>query len=149
MSTRPLASSSPAPRWFWLAAVLGLAWNVFGVVQFVSSVRSTPESLMEMGMTPEQAQVYASYPIWMTVAFAIGVFGGVVGCVLLLARKKLAAHVFAASLAGYVVLYVGDITEGVFVALGAEQVIVLSLVVAIAALLLWFSRHFTRTAHLT
>ena len=45
------------------------------------------------------------------IAFALGVLGGLVGSVLLLLRHRTALPVFAASLAGYIVLYIGDITQ--------------------------------------
>lgn len=129
------------PLWFWGAAGLGLVWNAYGVVQYIGSVRATPESLIAGGLTAEQAAVMTGYPLWMTAAFAIGVFAGLAGCVLILLRSKAALPVFALSLAGYAALYIGDITQGVFAAMGAPQVIILSLVVAIAALLLWLARH--------
>lgn len=129
------------PLWFRGAAGLGLIWNAYGVVQYLGSVRATPESLIAGGLTAEQAAVMTGYPLWMTAAFGIGVFAGLAGCVLLLMRLQAALPVFAVSLAGYAALYIGDITQGVFAAMGAPQVIILSLVVAIAALLLWLARH--------
>ena len=137
-------NAAKTPVWFWVAAGLGLAWNVFGAVQFMGSLNATSETLQAQGMTPEQAAVMLGYPAWMTIAFAIGVFGGIIGCVLLLLRNKLAFPVFLASLLGYIVLYIGDITEGVFAALGTPQVVVLSLVVIIAAALLWLARFAAR-----
>ncbi|MDP3196786.1 hypothetical protein [Tabrizicola sp.] len=127
--------------WFWAAAGLGLAWNLFGAVQFIGSLSATPESLQAQGLTADQAAVMLGYPAWMTVVFAIGVFGGALGCGLLLVRKASAVPVFAASLAGYIALYLGDIVHGVFAALGTPQVVVLSIVVLIAAALLWLARH--------
>lgn len=137
------------PVWFWIAAGLGLAWNIFGVVQFLGSLSATSESLMASGLTAEQAAVMLGYPLWMTIAFAIGVFGGLLGCVLLLFKKRLAVPVFAVSLIGYVILYIGDVSEGVFAAIGTSQVVILSIVVAIAAALLWLSRHFDRRGALS
>ncbi len=64
----------------------------------------------------------------MTIAFAVGVFGGALGCLLLLARRAIAVPVFALSLAGYLALYAGDILHGVFAAMGAPQVVVLTVV---------------------
>lgn len=136
------------PVWFWIAAILGLIWNLFGVFQFQQSVVSTQESLLAMGLTEAQANVMLTHPVWMTVAFALGTFGGLIGSVLLLFRKKQATFVFALSLAGYVLLYIGDITEGVFAALGAIQVAILTSVVLIAAGLLWLSRAFQQKGHL-
>ncbi len=133
---------SNRPVWFWIAAGLGLAWNVFGIVQFAGSLTSTPDSLMEAGMTAEQAAVMKGYPMWMTIAFAIGTQGGIIGCCLLLLRSEFAVTVFWISLVAYVVLYIGDYTEGVFAALGPPQVIILTIVVVIAGALLALSRFF-------
>ena len=94
-----------------------------------------------MGMTADQAQLMSSYPVWMTVAFAVGTFGGVIGCILLLLGNKLSKPIFALSLVGYIVLCIGDYTEGVFAALGTPQVTVLTFVVLIAAALLWLSSY--------
>ncbi len=143
-----LESQHKLPLWFWISAWFAVAWNVFGVVQFVHSVTATQESFVAMGMSEAQAQTMLSYPLWMTVGFAVGTFGGLLGSVLLLLRKKIATPVFAASLAGYVVLYIGDITEGVFEAIGASQVAILTSVVLIAAALLWLSRHLERRRQL-
>jgi len=121
-------------------ALVGLAWNGYGVVQFVHSLTDSVESLTQMGMTAEQAATYAHPPAWMSAGFGLGAFGGLLGCALVLARRAAAVPVFAASLVGYVVLYIGDITEGIFAALGAPQVAVLSTVVAIAAALWGWSR---------
>lgn len=129
----------PLPGWRSIAAALGLGWSLFGVYQFWTSGTSSESGLMASGMTAEQAALYAGLPLWMTAVFAVGVFGGVIGSVLLLMRNPLARPVLAASLLGYVALFIGDWALGVFAAFGASQVAVLSLVVAIAAGLLWLA----------
>lgn len=121
-------------------ALLGILWNAYGLVQLVGTLQSTPESLMQMGMTQMQATTYTSYPTWMNVAFAVGAGGGLLGCVFLLARRALAPKIFAVSLAGYVALFSGDVLHGVFAALGPSQVIVLTFVVVVAGALLVWSR---------
>jgi len=124
-------------RWLEVVALLGLAWNVFGITQWLSKIRGTVGSMMDGGLTLAQAQLYAGLPLWMDAAFALGVFGGAVGAVLLLLRQHHARTVLALSLAAYLVLFAGDIGLGVFAALGAPQVAILTIVVAIAAGLLW------------
>ena len=131
------------PIWFWAASGAGLVWNAYGLWQFAGSLVATPDSLV--AMTPEQAAVMTSYPVWMTIAFAIGVLGGLLGSALLALRRGLAVPVLLASLVGYIVLYVGDMTQGVFAAMGAPQVIVLTVVVAIAVGLLLLARHAKKT----
>lgn len=125
-------------------AAMGAAWNVFGVIQFWGQVSATPAMLMAKGMTAAQATLYAGLPGWMTIVFAIGVFGGLAGSFLLLAGRRLATTLFGMSLVGYVALYIGDITEGVFAAFGTPQIIILTIVVAIAVGLLVLSLHANR-----
>lgn len=137
------------PIWFWAASSAGLLWNAYGLWQFAKSLKATPDSLMANGMTAEQAAVMTSYPAWMTAAFGLGVLAGLTGSALLIMRRAQALPVLVASLAGYIVLYLGDITQGVFAVMGAPQVIVLSLVVAIAVALLVLARFAKKTLLLT
>lgn len=134
------------PIWFWATSCAGLLWNAYGLWQFGGTLTATPESLIASGLTSEQAAVLTTYPDWMTFAFAIGVLCGLVGTVLLLMRQKLALPALVVSLAGYVVLYVGDITQGVFAVMGAPQVIVLTIVVLIALGLLMLAQHAKKSA---
>jgi len=143
------AQTMTLPKWFWICASLGFAWNLFGVVQFLGTALASQEGLMMSGMTEAQARLYFGLPLWMNVAFAIGVFGGLLGSALLLLRRRQSVLVFAVSLAGYIVLYIGDITEGVFAIMGSSQVIILTSVVLIAAGLLWLARRFEKQSALT
>ena len=129
-------------------ALAAIAWNAFGCFQWAETLRSTYEALLRMGLDHDAATTLAGLPVWMDVAFGVGVIGGLAGSVLLLARRRLALPVFVASLIGYCVLFVGDVTEGVFAALGASQVVVLTFVVAIAIGLVAHSRALARRGFL-
>lgn len=138
MTTATLPRSRRAGRT--AIAGFGLLWSLFGVSQFLGTALSNEAALMGAGMTPAQASLYASLPLWMDLAFALGVFGGTIGSALLLFGRREALPVLVASLAGYLVLYAGDIALGVFAAFGIGQVAILSFVVAIAALLVATAR---------
>lgn len=130
------------PVWLLPVAILGIAWNLFGLWQYAGSFSQTPDTLMAAGMTAEQAAVYLALPAWVTFAFGIGVIGGLVGSVLLFLRRSMAVPVFAASLAGYIVLFAADWAYGVFASIPA-QLGILAMVVLIAAALLgtaWMAR---------
>lgn len=117
-------------------------------MQFITTTSSTVEEMVKNGLTLEQANLYIQLPLWMTTSFAIGVFGGLIGSVLLLMRKKIATPVFAVSLIGYILLYIGDIVESVFQVFGTPQVIVLTTVVLIALILFIVARYFSRNGKL-
>jgi hypothetical protein len=55
------------------------------------------------GFTPKQLTFFYALPTWVVAAWAIGVWGGVLGSLLLLLRRRLAAGVFLASLLAMVV----------------------------------------------
>lgn len=142
MSTMSIPTSSHRPSvWLIGASLSGIAWNIFGTIQFAMSVTATEASLVASGLTAEQAAVMTGYPGWMTLAFAAGVFGGLAGSMLLLLRHRLAMPVLGVSLAAYVALWVGDAVHGVFAAMGTPQIVILTTVVAIAAALFAISRH--------
>ena len=135
----------PLPR---IAVLPGLLWSLFGAVQFARQTFADREGLIAGGMTTAQADLYAGLPLWMDAAFGIGTLGGVLGCGLLLAGRRLAVAVLGISLAAYLALYAGDIALGVFAAFGAPQVTVLTIVVAVAAALLWLARRMERQGRL-
>lgn len=94
---------------------------------------------MTAGMTASQSEIYLSLPAWINVVFAVGVFGGLVGSILLALRRRAARAVFAASLVGYALLFAGDAYHGVFAAI-PSQLGILAVVVLIAAALFGASR---------
>lgn len=120
------------PRWLLVVSLMGLAWNLFGAFQFFGTLNANSETLLARGLSPEQVRVSLGLPLWMHIAFGWGVLGGVLGCGLLMAGRSVARPVLLSSLVAYLVLFVGDITEGVFAAFGTPQVVILSTVVLIA-----------------
>ena len=122
----------PRPSWLLGASVAGVLWNLYGIYQFAGTLTPAGQAAMTAGMTGEQARVYLSLPGWITLVFALGVFGGLAGSLGLALRRRWARAVLAASFGGYVLLFLGDAGYGVFTAL-PSQLGILALVVLIAA----------------
>ncbi len=75
---------------FWFLAILGLAWHVMGAVNYV--MQTNPDAVAQM---PDHYRVVIeTRPAWATGAFALSVFGGIIGGVLMILRSRLAAPVF-------------------------------------------------------
>jgi ABC-type enterochelin transport system permease subunit len=97
-----MASTARATPWhLWAVGALGLAWNGFGVYDYVMSKTVGEPYFRQLEMTDAQIAHMASFPALMTAIWAIGVWGALLGTVLLLLRNRLAAPVFAVSLAAY------------------------------------------------
>ena len=80
---------------FWIIGIIALIWNLMGVFAYLQQAYMTVEDVTALPLD-EQA-LYDNIPAWVTAAFALAVFGGALGCILLLLRKKLATFVFIIS----------------------------------------------------
>ena len=136
------ARGQRAPAWFWGMAGFGVLWNLYGIYQFIGNLTPAGRLAMAQGMTAAQAEIYFSLPAWMTVVFAIGVFGGLLGSLTLAARRGMAVPVLAVSLLGYLALFGGDVYFGVFDAIPGQLAILAFVVVVAVALLAtaWVAR---------
>lgn len=93
------------PWHLWVVGIVSLAWNAFGANDYLQTQLGNLayfESMMDgIEATPQQALAYfQSYPAWVHAAWAVGVWGAVLGSLLLLLRTRFAVHAFALSLLG-------------------------------------------------
>lgn len=88
---------------FWIISAIALAWNLLGVSFYLMQAYRT-ESFKAM-YTEEQLEVISNMPAWATAAFGVAVFGGVLGSLLLLLRRRLANIVFLLSFIGIIVQF--------------------------------------------
>lgn len=86
------------PVWFWVISVIALLWFLMDMSAFFMRVLMTDDVIKAM---PENQQhLYRNMPLWVNIVFAGEVFGGALGCVGLLFRKKWALPLFAVSILG-------------------------------------------------
>ena len=85
-------------RSFWIVGAVGLIFNLMGCINFFSQMNAE----MVTSMPEAYRAIVESRPAWATGAFAIAVFGGALGALLLLLKKSAAVYVFIASLVGAV-----------------------------------------------
>lgn len=89
---------------------------------------------------PESNQLYYSnLPAWVTAAFAIAVFGGFLGAIGLLWRKKWAYFLFVVSLVAIIVQQIHSFFIQEYIEISGEQVILPAVTLTIAVYLVYFS----------
>lgn len=86
------------PAHLWIVAILGALWNGFGVFDFVMTETANPAYLARYGA--DETAYFMNFPVWFVAFWALGVWGGLAGSLLLLARSKHAVTMFALSLLG-------------------------------------------------
>ncbi|MDU8887101.1 hypothetical protein RXV94_13100 [Yeosuana sp. MJ-SS3] len=126
-------STNKPPIWFWIVSVIALVWNGMGVNAYLQQAYNT-ESFREM-YPPEQLEIIANHPAWLTAAFAIAVFGGALGSITLLLRKKWAVTLFLISLIA-VIVQMGY----AFINDQVTSMVMVLMIIVFAIFLVWFSR---------
>jgi hypothetical protein len=90
-----------APAHLWIVGILAVIWNGFGGFDYLMT--QTRNEAYLANFTDPQRIYFDSFPAWMEAAWALGVWGGFLGALLLLLRRRWAVAAFAVSLAGLVV----------------------------------------------
>ena len=112
-----------------------------GVINFFGQMSADALAAM-----PEAKRaIVEGRPAWATAAFALAVFGGALGSLLLLLRKSAAYYLFIVSLLGMIVQaipYLGMAGSVDFGPFEISMFILMPLVVS--AFLIWYSKHAER-----
>ena len=124
------------PRSFWIIGAIALIWNVLGSVNYL--VQMNADSLA--AFREVERAIIDGRPAWATAGFAIAVFGGALGSLLLLLRKSAAFYLFVASLLGMIVTMIHTIGVDIALSLG-EIVVIILMPLVVAAFLTWYSKH--------
>jgi hypothetical protein len=88
------------PKWYMPVAIIALLWNLIGCAAYLMDVTLTPEAVA--AMSPDQQALYAARPAWAVAVYAIAVWGGALGCVGLIMKKRWAKGALLASLLGLI-----------------------------------------------
>ena len=97
-----LTSRTAIPSWFYVVAALILLFEAFGCFMYVSQVSADTATL-----PLDQRAMWEATPTWMVAAYAIAVWVGLIGAVLLLMRRRLALPLLLVSLIAVVIQFSG------------------------------------------
>ena len=95
MSDAEATTGTKTPRHLWVVGTIAFLWNMFGAWDYLMT-QTQNESYMS-NFTPEQLDFFYGFPAWTVAFWATAVWGGVLGAILLLMRKKFAAPVLLVS----------------------------------------------------
>ncbi|HKY26774.1 MAG TPA: hypothetical protein VJM12_02385 [Pyrinomonadaceae bacterium] len=132
-------TKSAVPPWYWVIAAVALLWNLVGCTFFAMELFAQ-EAFME-SMTEPQKEWIRSIPSWIYIVYGLAVSTGVVGSIGLFLRKGWTTLMFTICLVAVIVQMVYTmIIGGGLQVMGPSGLVMPSVVIAIAAALLWFSR---------
>jgi len=98
---------------FWIIAIIALLWYLMGCAAYVYGHFVTPEELVPV-YGQEGSDIVMGRPMWQVAAWALAVFGGLLGTIGLFLRKAWSRIMFAIALLGAVVYDIWVFTSGYF-----------------------------------
>ena len=128
-----------APRHLWVIGILAVLWSAVGAFDYTAS-QLRIESYMSQ-FPPEQLEYFYGFPAWSVAAWAVGVWGSLIGSLGLLLRKSWAVWVFGASIAGLALttLYNFVLSDGLSI-MGSGAAVFTAVIWIIALFLFFYAR---------
>lgn len=99
------AIDARTPAHLWIVGVLSLLWNCVGGYDYTMTRLRNVDYLSQMGDASAILAYIDGMPMYAQVGWGFGVWGALLGSVLLLMRSRYAVHAFAVSLLGAVVSF--------------------------------------------
>ena len=131
--------SKESVHWsFWLISIFALLWNFGGVINYLMQT-----NIEFVGKLPETHRaIIEGRPVWATGGFALGVFGGALGCLLLLFKKSYSLYVLIASLVGIIItiVHTTNVASSKIDFTLVEIFVMIVLPMAVAAILIWYAK---------
>ena len=127
----------PLAGWFRPAAIAATLFMMAGAVSYLAYVYADPAA-----MPLDQRALYEAEPWWVTGAYGLAVWPGLVGAVLLLLRKKLAVPVLLLSLVATIVWFAGFfLVPELRANMSSSDLTVPIVVLLLTWTIFWFARH--------
>jgi len=137
-SVLDLDGSGKIPTSFWVIAALALLWNLMGLVAFFYDMTISEQAIA--ALNPGMQELYRTTPIISKIGYGLATICGVIGCILLLIRKRVALIVFVASLLGVVIQNIANFTmTNAWEVIGTSGLPLLLLVIAFAVFLIRYT----------
>ena len=132
-------TNTKLPIWFWIITILSLLWFFMDMAGFYSRVFMLDQIAEKM---PEaQVALYKSMPSWVNVVYGLEVFGGLMGSIALISKKKWAFILFLISIMGVLsqTVYVWFVSDAIEV-MGQPAIVMPIVGIVIGVVMVVFSR---------
>ena len=124
-------------KWFWIIAVLALLWNLMGVSRYLMEAYNVESFRSQFNV--DQLALMDGSPSWLTAVFAIAVFSGLIACVALLLKRKLAIVLFGISLLFVLIQMISVwVTTNAIEVFGIVDGVVMPMIVIIISIFLYY-----------
>ncbi len=124
------------PMHLWIIGILSLLWNAIGAFDY-SATQLRLDFYMSQ-FTQEQLDYFYSFPAWADAAWAVGVWGALLGSLTLLLRKAFSVWLFGLSILGMAGTSIFSFVLTDSSSVAGEGALMFTIVIWVIALFLFF-----------
>lgn len=127
------------PPHLWVVGILSLLWNAMGCFDYLATKLQLDFYMSQF--TETQLEYFYGFPAWISLFWALGVWGALLGSLALLFRSRWAVTLFAVSLLGMIVstAYTVFLSDGLEI-MGSGGAAFSAVIFGIGVLLLAYAR---------
>jgi hypothetical protein len=118
--------------------VVSLLWNAYGAYDYIMSETGNLAYFHANGMGEPEIAWIAALPAWSVACWAIGVWGSVLGSILLLLRSRHAETAFLVSLVGALISFAYQFSIDTPPSMHGGMAMIAPVVISIAILAQWY-----------
>ncbi|MEC9066510.1 MAG: hypothetical protein VX569_04460 [Pseudomonadota bacterium] len=142
-------ATTGTPWHVWGVGILATLWNAFGANDYTQTQMGNRDYFAMTGFdaqtTDAALRFFGEMPAWADAAWALGVWGGLAGSILLLLRSRWAIAAFAASILGLAGSWIFQLQATLPPELAAmNNEAMFAVISAIALLLFWYALRMRR-----
>jgi hypothetical protein len=144
MNQQAESTVTPTPWHLWFIGVLAVLWSSVGCLDYFMTETKNEEYLS--GFEPELLEYFYSFPTWMIALWAVAVWGGLLGAIVLLLRKRQATPILIASTSAMLITTVRNygFSDGMKFMGDTTSLVLTGLIVVIGVALIFYARAMTK-----
>jgi hypothetical protein len=124
---------------YWIVSLLSLLWNAFGCFDYYMT--QTRNAAYLANFPPDVIAFIDSLPGWVHGAWAVGVWGSLLGSILLLLRSRWAVAAFGVSLLGLAASQIHQLLAGMPASMTTPAMLAMQAFIWIVLLfLIWYAQ---------
>ncbi len=130
-------ATTSTPWHLWLVTLFGFLWYCMGTMDLVMTLSHNDDYMKSYSAA--QIDYFYNLPLWVNIAWAIAVFNGVMGSVLLVLTNAFAIKTFLVSIVGIVITSLHNfvLTNGLEI-MGSARALTITAMIYLVAIALYF-----------
>jgi hypothetical protein len=131
-------SDAVTPMHLWVFAIASLLWNCVGAYDYTMTYLQGLAYFESAGLDAAAFAWFQRVPIWVKSAYAVGVWGSILGSILLLLRSRQAVIAFALSLIGAIINFAYQFASDPPVSMHTGAAVVMPIVILLLVVVQWY-----------